>query len=359
MTLDPDLLALGWDPDWEGAFAAHAAAGRRPARVLASDRGRWTVLGAEGTPRLAVAAGRLRRRPSPDAPMPEVPVVGDWVALADRAGTPVIHAVLPRRTWFARRQPRVDADVQVLVANLDVAFLVEGLNRPVNPRRLERYLTMTWEGGAQPEIVLNKADLCDDVEAATARVAAAAPDVPVHVVSAATGQGGDALAARLTRGRTAVLLGPSGVGKSTLVNRLLGQERQTIGEVRADGKGRHTTTRREVFVLPGGGLLVDTPGLRTVQLWEPGEGLAEAFEDIQELAESCRFADCRHDREPGCAVRAAVEAGELDPERLDAYHRLLAELDALEATEHPRARAQRRRQARIANKALRARQRLG
>jgi ribosome biogenesis GTPase len=352
------LTALGWDAGWEDAYQPHAAPGRAPARVLAADRDIWTVMAADGVARHAAVAGRLRRRPDPGEAPPEPPVVGDWVAVEDNAGSQVIHAVLPRRSHFARRRPRVDAAMQVLVANLDVAFLVDALNRPVNPRRLERYLTMAWDGGTEPVIVLNKADVCADVDAALAAAAAAAPGVKAHAASGLADDGVDALRGYLTPNRTGALLGPSGVGKSTLANRMLGRDQQAIAATRADGKGRHTTTRRELFALPGGGLLVDTPGLRTVQLWEPADGLAETFDDVEELSAGCRFADCRHDTEPGCAVTAAVADGRLAAERLDAYHRLQSELTHLEESEHPRARAARRRQARTANKALRAHQRM-
>jgi ribosome biogenesis GTPase / thiamine phosphate phosphatase len=256
---------------------------------------------------------------------------------------------------FSRRHSR-SGEEQVLVANVDYCLVMAALPAGLNPRRLERYLTMAWEGGARPVVVLNKADLADDVPAAVAAAEAVAPGAPVHAVSALTGEGVDRLRGYFPPDNTVALLGSSGVGKSTLVNLLLGREQQAIGAVRADGKGRHTTTGRELFAVPGGGLIADTPGLRTVLLWESADGVADAFEDILDLAEGCRFSDCRHLDEPGCAVVAAFEDGRLAPERLAAYRKLQAELHWLDAEDDPRARAERRRQARIANKALRASQ---
>jgi ribosome biogenesis GTPase len=347
------LAQLGWRPGFAEAFAPHAARGLAPARVIAADRLGWTVTGADGEPRHALASGQLRYRARRGEGV--LPVVGDWVGTRDREGTPVIHAVLPRATVFSRRNSRTGEE-QVLVANLDYCLVMAALPGGLNPRRLERYLAMAWEGGARPVVVLNKADLADDVDAAVAAARAVAPGAPVHAVSAVTGQGVDELRSYFPPDNTVALLGSSGVGKSTLVNLLLGREQQAVGEVRADGKGRHTTTGRELFAVPGGGLIADTPGLRTVLLWESADGVADAFEDVLDLAEGCRFNDCRHLDEPGCAVVAAVEDGRLPAERLAAYRKLQAELHWLDAEEDPRVRAERRRQARIANKALRASQ---
>jgi ribosome biogenesis GTPase / thiamine phosphate phosphatase len=347
------LAALGWRPAFAEAFEAQPAKGLAPARVVAADRLGWTVVGADGEPRHALAAGQLRYRARRGEGL--LPVVGDWVGTKDREGKPVIQVVLPRETVFSRRSSRTGEE-QVLVANLDYCLVTAALPNDLNPRRLERYLAMAWEGGARPVVVLNKVDLVDDVPAAVAAAEAVAPGVPVHAVSAVTGQGIDELRGYFPPANTVALLGSSGVGKSTLVNLLLGREQQAVGAVRADGKGRHTTTGRELFPVPGGGLIADTPGLRTVLLWESADGVADAFEDIAGLAAECRFADCRHEGEPGCAVVAAVEDGRLPPERLAAYRKLQAELRWVDAEEEPRVRAERRRQARIANKALRAMQ---
>jgi ribosome biogenesis GTPase len=347
------LPALGFRAGFARAFAPHAARGLAPARVIAADRLGWTVAGADGEPRHARAAGQLRYRARRGEGM--LPVVGDWVGTRDREGVPVIHVVLPRATQFSRRSSRTGEE-QVLVANLDYCLVMAALPNELNPRRLERYLTMAWEGGAQPVVVLNKADLSDDVDAAVATARAVAPGTPVHAVSVLTGRGVDELRGYFPPDNTVVLLGSSGVGKSTLVNVLLGREAQAVGEVRADGKGRHTTTGRELFPVPGGGLIADTPGLRTVLLWEGADGVADAFEDILDLAAGCRFSDCRHTDEPGCAVVAAVADGRLPAERLAAYRKLQAELHWLDAEDDPRVRSERRRQARIANKALRASQ---
>ena len=325
----PDLATLGWDEGWSDAFEQHAAAGLVPGRVSVPHRGAYDVLTAEGETR-AQLPGRARR----DLEAAEVPVVGDWVALDARSqAAPAIRAVLPRRTKFSRRaahDPGADvAREQVVAANVDVVFVVASLADDVNLRVLERYLTLVWESGARPVILLTKADVASDPERAV-RALDGLGDVAVHAISARTGVGLDAVRSHLGPGVTGALLGPSGVGKSTLVNALVAEDLLETGEVARDGSGRHTTTRRELILVPGGGLVVDNPGMRELHLWLADEGLEDAFEDIVELAARCRFSDCRHEGEPGCAVAEAIAAGTLDPERFASYRELereLAELD--------------------------------
>ena len=328
------------------------------ARVVAEHRDRHLVaLGDVVRP--AVLAGRLRRLAERDAELR--PAVGDWVEVvapsAGGDGPLVVSGVRPRRSAI-RRKSAGDATVaQVVAANVDVAFVLTAVPGDVSARRLERYLTLVWESGATPAVVLTKADLADDLAGALAEARLAAPGADVVALSAATGEGVAQLDRWLAPGITAVLLGSSGVGKSTLANRLAGAERLRTGAVRGDGRGRHTTTHRELIALPGGASLVDTPGLREVQLWaEAGEdaaGLAAAFADVAALAAGCRFANCAHDAEPGCAVRAAVADGRLDEGRLDAWRALRRELAWLERRQDARAAAERRGQERSAAKALR------
>jgi ribosome biogenesis GTPase len=252
--------------------------------------------------------------------------VGDWIALNDG----VVDSVLPRRSAIVRNAAGRATKLQTLVANVDIAFVVTSLGPELDARRIERYLVTIWESGASPEIVLTKADRVGDFSAYMAEVAAVSPDVPVHVVSAKTGEGCDELRARIGPGMTAVLLGSSGVGKSTLVNRFAGSERMSTGETRPDDdEGRHTTSHRELILLPGGGIVIDTPGLRELQLAETAAGLDAAFADVEELADACRFNDCSHEGEPGCAVVAALEAGTLAPERLESWRKLQRELHAI------------------------------
>jgi ribosome biogenesis GTPase len=242
----------------------------------------------------------------------------------------------------------------VLAANVDTVFLVMGLDGDFNLRRIERALVLAWESGAEPVVLLNKADVCDDVPGRRAEVEAVALGVPVLVVAAKPGEGLDTLAPWLVPGRTVALLGSSGVGKSTLVNRLLGREKQKTREVlEADDRGRHTTTHREIIVLPGGALLLDTPGLREIQLWSDGAGLEATFEDVQGLAAHCRFTDCGHGAEPGCAVRAAVEQGRLAAARLASFLKLQAELRAMEVREDPLKRREERSRWKAIHKSLR------
>lgn len=326
------LVELGWGGPFEAHFSEHAAAGLEPGRVVATHRETAIVRLAAGTV-AGYVSGRFRRAVLGPA---DYPAVGDWVAveprLAERSAT--IHAVLPRRSAILRTAGDSNrlgggrlVDEQVLAANVDVAFVVASIAIAPNLRRLERYLALAWASGTTPVVVLNKADLAADAEASAAVVAGVAIGAAVHPVSALGGIGLEPLAAHLRPGTTTVVIGPSGVGKSTLVNALLGEERQVTRAIReADGRGRHTTTHRELFVLPGGGLLVDTPGLREFGLWGEGSGIAATFADIDALAPECRYRDCRHADEPGCAVRQAVDDGRLDPERLASFHKLAKEL---------------------------------
>jgi ribosome biogenesis GTPase len=327
------LAQLGWNEELASQFEQHAP-GLRPGRVTVQHRGAWEVA-MEDDDVLVEITGRLRHAAAPG----ELPVVGDWVALRDNQ----IDAVLPRRSKFSRKTPFTEISEQVLVANVDVAFLVMGLDeRDFNLRRLERYLTTAWEGGASPVIVLNKADLADDLEAQLAETESVAFGVPVLAVTAVAGEGVGGLLAYLAGGKTGVLLGSSGVGKTTLINALLVDGTYATGPVRNDGRGRHTTTHRELIALPGGGILIDTPGLRELQLWETDGGLDKAFADIAELINECRFSDCAHDTEPGCAVRAALADGSLPAERWESYLKLQRELAHLERKLDPRLRAEER-----------------
>jgi ribosome biogenesis GTPase / thiamine phosphate phosphatase len=319
-----DLESVGWTPARAAEFAPHAAAGLVPGRVSLEHTHIYRVLIADGEV-LARVAGRLRHQAATRA---DFPAVGDWVAIErpPQGGDARIRAVLPRTSRFSRRAAGDPAEEQVVAANIDTVFLVGGLDGDFNPRRIERYLLVAWDSGAAPVVVLNKADLVPDPEAMAGEVRALAPAVPVHPVSCVAPAGRwsvEVLRQHLGAGQTGALLGSSGVGKSTIVNRLIGFDLLRTRDVRiADSRGRHTSTSRQMVQLPGGGVLIDTPGMRELQLWETGEGLAGAFADIEALAEGCRFRDCRHRQEPGCAVRAAAEAGALAPGRLESYHKL-------------------------------------
>jgi ribosome biogenesis GTPase len=344
-----ELTRLGWDSHWHTAFSPYAERGFVPGRVAVEHRSTYLIFSELGQ-LSAQISGRLRY----DALPSDLPAVGDWVAATPHdARSATIHAVLPRRTRFSRKVAWVETEEQVLAANIDVAFIVFPLDGNLSPRGLERYSTMAWDSGADPVIVLTKSDLCDDVRTVQDEVRALVPGAPVRTVSAVAGDGIDALRSFLVPNRTAALLGPSGVGKSTLVNALYGRDLQEVRDIRFDGRGRHTTTRRELIVLPGGGQIIDTPGLRELQLWESGSGLHQAFDDIERIAENCRFRDCSHTGEPGCAVRAAVADGALDAKRVSSYHKLQRELRHLETRRNARARAEERRKHRAINKSQR------
>ena len=361
------LEALGWDGGWAVAFAPFAGAVRRPGRVVAVHRETSIVRGVGPEDRPAIVSGRFRHDALATS---DFPAVGDWVALeADRAEADrdeaeaddpaVIAAVLPRRSAFRRSASDASrasvgllADEQVIAANVDIAFLVAGLDDDFNLRRMERYLAVAWASGVTPVIVLNKSDIALDAEARWLAVSGIAAGVPILTLSARTGDHLADLAEFLVAGRTSVVLGSSGVGKSTLVNALLGEDRQATAAVRSDdSRGRHTTTHRELFALPGGALLIDTPGIRSLEVVGADAGLDGAFDDIAELAASCRFSDCGHGTEPGCAIRTALASGELDPGRLVSYRKLERESAHAERKVDPRAQAEERRRWKTIHKA--------
>jgi ribosome biogenesis GTPase len=327
-----NLNDLGWDDGFAASLEPYDNC--IPGRVSAQHRGEYDVLTRAGEQRARVT-GKLRHEAASGA---DLPAVGDWVALREQS----IQGVLPRRSAFQRKVNLGAAEAQVLAANLDSIFVVTGLDADFSARRLERYLTLAWESGATPVVVLTKADLCDDPQALLLDAEQVAVGVPVHLVSNLTGEGHDELGPYLQPAKTIALLGSSGVGKSSLANGLLGQEAQTTKALAEDGTGRHTTTARQLLRLPGGALLVDTPGLREVQLWEADDGIQEAFADVDELAAGCRFNDCAHTREPGCAVQEAIEDGRLPLERLQSYRVLQRELARLARKQDARLRSEER-----------------
>ena len=320
-----NLDGIGWNARFESLFVPFKDSGLIPARVTRVDRGAVTLQSTVGIAKASIA-GSL----NPDGELGQ-PAVGDWVGVDQSQNDGVVRVILPRAGSLSRRRPGEGDREQVAAANVDLVFVVESLDRGPNPRRIERATAIAWDGGATPVVVLTKLDLCADLEASIAKAREGAPFADVLAVSAKTGEGIDELAGVLVPSSTAVLLGPSGVGKSTLTNRLLGEERLAVAEVReGDRKGRHTTTFRELVVLPGGACLIDTPGVRELGLWLEAGALGAAFPEIEEVAGQCRFGDCRHETEPGCAVLEAVEIGDLDPARLASFLRLRREAENLE-----------------------------
>ena len=344
MSIQDRLTPYGWSETLQAQFQTltdhHSGHDLIPGRVVVQQRGLVRLI----TPLGEVSAG-LSGRLVHEAAAGDLPTAGDWVAAAPHPGEAgaTIHHVLPRSSAFVRRASGPGGGLQVVAANVDIALVTASLNADLSLRRIERYLATAWESGAAPVVVLTKADACDDVEALTARVEAVAIGVSVHAVSAVTGQGLEALAGCLGVGQTAVLLGSSGVGKSTLVNALAGQALMATQAIIAEGaRGRHTTTHRELVLLPSGGLVLDTPGMREMGLWDADAGLSTTFADIEALAGDCRFHDCAHETEPGCAIRAALERDELDPGRWRSFQKLQRELAHLDRREDPLARIEAR-----------------
>ena len=329
-----DLNDLGWDDTWAAAFAPHAAGGLIPARVAIEFNYIYRAFAESGELQVQ-HSGKLRHEAE------SLSAVGDWVAVRPTAGeaTGTIEVILPRRSKFSRKVAGELTEEQIVAANIDTVFLVMGLDGDYNPRRLERYLVLAYESGASPVVILNKSDVAEHLAEDMDEIRALTVGIPVHAISAKDNTGTDVITSYLGPGKTAALLGSSGVGKSTIVNALLGEEKFKTRDVRAhDSRGRHTTRHRNLILLPDRrGLLIDTPGMRELQLWTQGDGARESFEDIIELAEGCHFTDCRHRDEPRCAVKQAVEDGTLDASRLDGFLKLQDELKSLEARKDVRA----------------------
>jgi ribosome biogenesis GTPase len=369
--MEDALVRLGWDDALAGSFHAHRLLGRTPARVIAVHKETSIIRGVAGDSR-AIVSGRFRFEALSTA---DFPAVGDWVALegaselaaelgpqatAAAHGAGIIAAVLPRRSAFrrssadaSRRGSGRASDDQILAANVDVALLVAGLDHDFNLRRMERYLAVSAASGVRPVVILNKADLDHDVDARRSAVESVAPGVPIEVLSALTREGLAVMEKHLRPGETAVVLGSSGVGKSTLVNALLGDERQATTAVRAsDSRGRHTTTHRELFELPGGALLIDSPGIRSLEVAGAAEGVTDAFDDVAAIAADCRFSDCSHDGEPGCAVVMAIADGRLSADRLESHRKLEREAAHAVRKVDPLARAEERKRWKAIHKSV-------
>ena len=352
------LAALGWDDAFAEAYRSQAPdAGTEPARVAIEFNHIYRVWTVESEIE-ATVSGRLKHRAGRRS---ELPAVGDWVLARRRRveDQATIVGVLPRRSWFSRKTAGAVTDEQIVASNVDVVFLTMALDGDFSTRRLERYLLLARESGATPVVLLTKPDLSTTVAEQVSGVRVVSGDAPVHVVNPRSGQGIEAVATDLTCGRTGALLGSSGVGKSTLINRLVGEDVQKTREVRAsDSKGRHTTIHRELVQLPSGGLIIDTPGMRELQLWDVEGAVRESFDDIETLADGCHFTNCRHDGEPRCAVTAATADGRLDPARLDSYLRLQEELVLLARQRDQRAERDEKRRSRTAGRPPRRSQKL-
>ena len=344
------LSLLGWDDWFQERFALFARQGYAPARVIADFGAEFLVH--DGAASLRAVGGRHLHNDGGS-----LPAVGDWVALRHREPIATIHGWVERKSAFSRKVASVETREQVLAANVDVAFVVASA-QDVNARRIERYLTMAWQSGAAPVVVLTKSDIAASADELRLELESVAAGTPVVVTSAITGEGVGELAQQLRPARTGVLLGPSGAGKSSLINRMAGAQLMKTRAVHRSGDGRHMTSHRELIQLPGGGMVIDTPGLREAQLWTGEDALGSVFDDIERVAQDCRFNDCEHRSEPGCAIKAAIESGELDPARLESHRKLQRELRAVAAKSDARLRIEDRRKWKQIASDLKVRERL-
>ncbi len=346
------LAELGWSSHWEALFDPHLAAGLVPARVVRVDRGSALVAALSGVVRAKPSVRLLKATAGPA----DLPVVGDWVGalISDDLDVSLIEAVLARKNAITRGDPGNSSDMQVLAANIDTVFIVHPIAERPNLSRVERELSLAWESGAAPVVVLTKADLSSDPDTALAAVESIAIGVDVLLMNALDGESAQQLVGYISNQRTAVLFGPSGAGKSTIINSLLGEQKQTTHDVRVgDGKGRHTTVARELVRIRDAGSIIDTPGLRALGLTGSEEGIAATFPDIERIAVSCRFHDCVHNDEPGCAVKSAIASGDLPSQRLTSYHKLLREAEVVAAKTDAHRRAEEKRKSRTLAKTIR------
>jgi len=329
MTNFNELVKFGWNDFFEACFSEFSGNGLLPARVAVEHKNSYVLYSKLGDLN-AEKAGKFFYSALENG---DLPAVGDWVVIKpiDGEAKAIIEAILPRKSKFSRKQAGVKTVEQIVAANVDTVFIVGSLNEELNLRRLERYLTLAWDSSVLPVIVLNKSDLCENIEEQISEIEQISFNTNIHIVSALENRGIDELRQYFEDNKTVAVLGSSGVGKSTLINTLCGSDRIKVSAISDyKDKGRHTTTRRELTLVPGGGLIIDTPGMREIQLWEGSAGLDEAFEDIAQLAEKCKFKDCKHESEPGCAVKHAIKEGIVDRDRFKSYRKLHNEIKYFE-----------------------------